>query len=58
MKRTLHLKRETLTELTAEDLHTVVGGADATGRGTTCPLLDCVGVRSLVPACPLTFNTC
>lgn len=39
-KRTLHLQRETLTELAADELHAVVGG-DAAGALTT-PAGECV----------------
>lgn len=39
MKRSLSLKRETLAELTADDLASVVAGAMLSG--TTCPALDC-----------------
>jgi hypothetical protein len=42
MKRTLNLKRETLSELTSDDLVTVVGGAGAiTVQGPTCPVTRC-----------------
>lgn len=39
MKRTLTLRRETLTELDAAELTAVVGG-DASGA--TCPVGDCI----------------
>lgn len=35
MKRTLALRKDTLTELTADDLHQVAGG-DATAMSCTC----------------------
>lgn len=42
MKRTLSLKRETLSELTSAELVSVVGGADAiTVQGLTCPITRC-----------------
>lgn len=40
-KRTLSLKRETLTDLTTGELGAVVG-ADAALSGITCPVLDCL----------------
>lgn len=48
MKRSLSLRRELLSELTADDLGHIAGGADAqTQRGLTCPLAGCVtGVLS------------
>jgi hypothetical protein len=43
MKRTLHLKRDTLSELTARDLREVVGADHTyTQRGVTCPVLVCL----------------
>lgn len=59
MKRMLSLKRETLTELTSDDLLDLVGGA-ALMSGTTCPLKDCLNSnyncppsmqRSCMPTC-------
>ncbi|MDQ1713430.1 MAG: hypothetical protein QOE45_2880 [Frankiaceae bacterium] len=47
MKRTLNLKRETLSDLTVDELTSVVGGA-ITVQGNTCPLLLCL---SLQPRC-------
>ena len=52
-RRSLALRRETLTELTADDLGSVVAGAFLSG--TTCPVLDCLsgGVCNLTvqPRC-------
>ncbi|HEU0132269.1 MAG TPA: hypothetical protein VFQ85_14870 [Mycobacteriales bacterium] len=43
MKRTLTLKRETLAELTADELTGVGGGQQAiTVQGFTCPLVSCL----------------
>lgn len=64
MKRTLTLKRETLTELTGADLSAVVGAA---ASGLSCPLKDCVqrltDAISCTPSCGYTdccptANTC
>ncbi|MDQ1713431.1 MAG: hypothetical protein QOE45_2881 [Frankiaceae bacterium] len=49
MKRTLNLRRETLSDLTVDELTSVVGGAQ-TAQGPTCPLLDCV-LPSVSPKC-------
>jgi hypothetical protein len=38
-RRSLTLRRETLTELTSDDLAVVVGGVPMSGL--TCPALDC-----------------
>ncbi|HEU0132261.1 MAG TPA: class I lanthipeptide [Mycobacteriales bacterium] len=47
MKRSLSLKRETLAELTVEQLTHVAGAAaPATGRGTTCPLQNCLTLET------------
>jgi hypothetical protein len=52
MKRTLSLKRETLAELTTDDLRDVVGGAS----GITCPLGDCVRDLSEALGCVGSYN--
>lgn len=52
MTRTLSLKRETLTELTADDLRIAVGGAS----GATCPLGDCVDELSHKLGCVGTYR--
>ena len=48
MKRTLRLRRETLTELTTDALRDVVG-AQPDLSGPTCPVRDCISDL---------FNTC
>jgi hypothetical protein len=59
MKRTLSLKRETLSELTSADLVAVVGGADAiTVQGLTCPLLRCNVNLSDILGCLPTADGC
>lgn len=53
MKRTLHLRRETLGSLSDADLHTVVGGAfTREGGGLTCG-----GIRGCLGTAP-TYNDC
>ena len=52
MKRTLRLRRETLAELTTDDLRDVVGGAS----GVTCPLADCVQDVSKAIGCVGSYN--
>ena len=52
MKRTLRLERETLTELTADDLRIAVGGVS----GVTCPAGDCVRDLSDVLGCVGSYN--
>lgn len=47
MKRTLTLKREALTELTATDLGAVVGAAS----GGSCPIKYCVQMLSDALSC-------
>lgn len=39
--RRLTLTRETLTELTTDELTAVAGGVPATGNGLTCPVKTC-----------------
>jgi hypothetical protein len=51
MKRTLSLSRETLAELTDEDLAGVVGAAAITVQGATCPLLNSCINFSTPPRC-------
>ena len=60
MKRTLNLRRETLSELTPGDLTSVVGGYEAaTAEGFTCPAVRCVREMTILPTCGcLTLNTC
>jgi hypothetical protein len=41
VKRTLRIKRETLTELNPAELVRVAAGDAMTGNGYTCPLVDC-----------------
>lgn len=53
MKRTLTLRRETLADLTAEQLGSVAGGIGAiTAQGRTCPVIECAGLKSWVGHCP------
>ncbi|MDQ1713427.1 MAG: hypothetical protein QOE45_2877 [Frankiaceae bacterium] len=42
MDRTLRLKRETLAELTVDELTHVIGGQAITAQGLTCPVARCV----------------
>jgi hypothetical protein len=44
MKRSLSLKREALTELTAGELTSVAGGA-ITVQGASCPVLRCASIE-------------
>ena len=53
MKRALTLRRETLTELTTEDLRIAVGGF---ASGKTCPLSDCVDDLSEKLGCVGTYQ--
>lgn len=50
MRRSLSLKRETLTELTSDDLAGVVGARNAPS-GATCPVRDCVTAISDAHTC-------
>jgi hypothetical protein len=53
VKRTLSIKRETLAELTADELTGVVGAAQATLKGGSCPLLYCLSAeRGCSWSCP------
>ncbi|HEV2891200.1 MAG TPA: hypothetical protein VGX28_12565 [Frankiaceae bacterium] len=55
MTRSLTLKRETLTPLTAAELGGVAAGATTnaiTAIGRTCPVLECAGLESWVGHCP------
>lgn len=52
MTRTLALKRETLTELTTDDLTIAVGGAS----GVTCPVKWCVENLSDAIGCVGTYQ--
>ena len=52
-KRSLSLRRETLTELTAADLTGVVGAAGG-ASGPSCPLRNCVELVSDALSC----NSC
>lgn len=56
MTRSLTLRRETLAALTEAELGGVAGGYDpakaATGAGSTCPLIECAGLKSWVGHCP------
>lgn len=53
MKRSLSLKRETLAALSAHDLAGVAGAQQAiTAQGSTCPLIECAGLKSWVGHCP------
>jgi hypothetical protein len=44
-KRTLSLKRESILDLTIDELGVVVGGQDARTLANTCPILECVNSR-------------
>jgi hypothetical protein len=57
MTKRLTLKRETIAELTAADLTTVVGGAQS-GELFTCPVLQCIEDLSLPRCGDITANTC
>ena len=52
MKRSLTLRRESLAALSDDQLGEVAGAHAITAQGATCPLLDCVGLRSWVGYCP------
>ena len=57
MKRTLRLRRETLSELTVDELKIAVGG----NSGPTCPVLPCLDdlLYTQLPRCgDITANTC
>ena len=57
MKRTLTLRSETLAELADDDLTGVVGGRYS-GRGLSCPILDCLN-ETTPPRCQYaTFDGC
>lgn len=61
MKRHLSLKRETVAELTTEDLFLVRGGAmvlSEPGGGCTSIRGCHSGPIACSVNCPLTFNTC
>jgi hypothetical protein len=59
VKRTLRLRRETLSDLTPSDLTAVVGAGAATAEGFTCPAVRCVTRLTITPTCGcLTVNTC
>lgn len=51
LTRPLRLRRETLTELTADALRAVAGG----GSGVSCPVRDCVADVSEA-VCPSRYN--
>ena len=53
MKRTLTLKRESLTPLTADELHGLAGAAELSGA--SCPALQCK-LSLLHPYCPSAFT--
>lgn len=54
MKRTLTLRREALTPLTADELGDLAGGAEVT-TGATCPAALCKA-SLLHPHCPSAFT--
>ncbi|HVF03356.1 MAG TPA: hypothetical protein VNA20_00810 [Frankiaceae bacterium] len=54
-KRTLSLKRESLTELTTDDLTGVVGAAAGT-EILSCPIFDCLDVLTRDIRCDNTLN--
>ena len=54
MKRTLKLKRETLTALTEDELGSLAGAADQV-TGASCPALVCK-LSVLHPQCPSAFT--
>lgn len=53
-KRTLRLHRETLTELTCDDLRDVVGAQNQSGL--TCPVGDCIS--QLFQTCRCATGNC
>ena len=58
MRRTLSLTRETLAELSVDDLTVVAGGAaQASDRYGRCTLDDSYLICR-TNGCPLTYNTC
>jgi hypothetical protein len=48
MKKRLTLTRESIAELTAADLTTVVGGAESHDALVTCPVVRCAEEMSLL----------
>lgn len=59
MTRTLRLHRDTLSELSTADLTGVVGAADYSREGFTCPQLECVRGLTVLPNCNAwTFSGC
>jgi len=58
MRKRLDLRRESLTELTTDELLLAVGGSP-TGQDMTCPVGQCLNDMTLLPRCgDITANTC
>lgn len=57
MTRSLTLRRESLAALSDDQLGDVVAGLAITAQGSTCPVVECAGLRSWVGHCP-TFPEC
>jgi hypothetical protein len=56
MKRTLKLQRETLTELTGDDLLAVVGAQALSGK--SCPAVLCVDISRMYMTCGCQTSPC
>ena len=56
-KRTLRLRRETLTDLHGDDLQAVVGAAPELS-GTSCPVRDCLDVSAQIRTCGCATGNC
>jgi len=52
MTRSLTLRREALAALTDEQLGGVAGAGAVTAQGSTCPVVECAGLKSWVGYCP------
>lgn len=59
MKRTLHLRKDVLFELTDQELHAVGGGADEDfNTQAKCFVLDTIVAVSFLFSCNVTCSTC
>ncbi len=58
MTKRLTLKRESVAELTTEELTLAVGGGQSDTLRFTCPVLQCVDTLSLPRCGDITANTC
>lgn len=51
MRRTLSLRRESLAELSSDDLAAVAGGNQYSGDALTCPVLRCLTLGGTCLTC-------